>query len=190
MSPDPNRKLSRRKVLGESARIAGVLAGAAFLGRSLMAKPVPATVWQIDPELCVQCGKCATACVLNPSAVKCINIQSLCGFCEVCPGFLELNNNAVNSAAENQLCPANAIKRRQIEGVYYEYLIDNDACIGCARCVQGCEMFGNGSLHLQIDRGLCVDCNRCSIAAACPAQAISRVRRDQPYKLKNKKRTG
>jgi Na+-translocating ferredoxin:NAD+ oxidoreductase subunit B len=27
------------------------------------------TVWQLDPAKCTQCGRCATHCVLAPSAV-------------------------------------------------------------------------------------------------------------------------
>ena len=37
-------------------------------------------VWQIDPFECNQCGRCATACVLNPSAVKCVHAYDLCGY--------------------------------------------------------------------------------------------------------------
>jgi len=36
-------------------------------------------------------------------------------------------------------------------------------------------MFGNGSLHLQIQRDRCVDCNECSIARVCPSNAIQRI---------------
>ena len=29
--------------------------------------------WQIDPDKCVQCGKCETECILPQSAVKCVH---------------------------------------------------------------------------------------------------------------------
>ena len=45
-------------------------------------------------------------------------------------------------------------------------------------------MFGNGSLYLQVKQDLCVHCNECSIARACPAEAFQRVPADSPYLLK------
>ena len=69
-------------------------------------------------------------------------------------------------------------------GSYFEYVIDEDLCIGCAKCVKGCTSFGNGSLHLQIRHDLCLNCNQCSIARVCPNKAISRVPIDEPYRIK------
>ena len=51
-------------------------------------------------------------------------------------------------------------------------------------------MFGNGSLFLQIDHTLCVNCNQCSIARACPSQAIWRIPAAEAYRLKTRTRTG
>ncbi|MBP8305271.1 MAG: 4Fe-4S binding protein, partial [Phycisphaerae bacterium] len=34
------------------------------------------TVWQIDPAKCIGCGRCATHCVLQESAVKCVHTYS------------------------------------------------------------------------------------------------------------------
>jgi electron transport complex protein RnfB len=90
----------------------------------------------------------------------------------------------VDSAAENQLCPTSAIVRTFVEDPYYEYTIDEDLCIGCGVCVKGCASFGNGSLYLQVKHDLCVNCNECAIARACPAHAFRRVPADQPYILK------
>lgn len=132
-------------------------------------------VWQLDPDLCTQCGKCATACVLKPSAVKCVHAYAMCGYCDLCTGYFEPEPNALTTAAENQLCPVAAIKRTYIEDPYFEYDIDEGLCIGCGKCVEGCRAFGNASLFLQVRHDRCVNCNECSIAAVCPADAFARV---------------
>ncbi|MBN1442653.1 MAG: 4Fe-4S binding protein [Planctomycetes bacterium] len=142
------------------------------------------TVWQIDPEICVQCGKCATHCVRQESAVKVMHNHHICGYCELCTAFFEPDPNDLNTGAENQLCPTGAILRRFVEDPYYEYTIDESLCIGCGKCVKGCEMFGNGSMFLQIKRDLCLDCNECAIAVVCPSRAISRIPAEQAYLLK------
>ncbi len=175
---------SRRDVLKTGAQIAaaGALAAAVgAAGRRLMA---PDSVWQIDPHKCIQCGKCATHCVLKISAVKCVHTYAMCGYCKLCTGYFDPDPPALNTGAENQLCPAGAIKRTYIEDPYYEYKIDEDMCIGCGKCVKGCAMFGNGSLYLQVRHNLCKNCNDCSIANVCPADAFVRRPADKPYILK------
>jgi electron transport complex protein RnfB len=143
-------------------------------------------VWQIDPAKCVQCTRCATECVLEPSAVKCVQAYSMCGYCKLCTGYFEPEPNRLNPAAENQLCPTGAIRRRALEDPYYEYTIDEPLCVGCAKCVVGCVTFGNGSFFLQVRHDRCVNCNECSIAVVCPGQAFSRVPANQPYRLKDR----
>ena len=139
------------------------------------------TVWQIDPHKCNQCGQCATHCVLDQSAVKCVQAFPMCGYCELCPGFFDPEPNELNEGAENQLCPAGAIKRKFVENPYFEYQIDDKLCVGCGKCVKGCRQFGNGSMYLQVRHDVCVHCNECSIAAACPASAFVRVPANDPY---------
>jgi electron transport complex protein RnfB len=141
-------------------------------------------VWQIDPFLCTQCGRCAIECVKSPSAVKCIHAYDLCGYCDLCGGYLKPDANARSTAGENQLCPTAAIERKYIEEPYFEYVINEDLCIGCAKCVKGCTSFGNGSLHLQIIHSLCENCNECSIARVCPSNAIKRVKASDAYQVK------
>ena len=143
------------------------------------------TVWQIDPLKCVQCDHCATACVLTPSAVKCVQSYPMCGYCRLCFGYFQPNAPQLTSAAENQLCPTGAIERLFVEDPYWEYNIEEDKCIGCAKCVKACEMFGNASFYLQVRHDICVNCNDCSIARQCPADAWERVPAGQPYKLKH-----
>jgi len=111
----------------------------------------------------------------------CLN---LCGYCDLCGGNLKPDTNARSTAAENQLCPTAAIQRKYIEDPYFEYIIDEILCIGCAKCVAGCTSFGNGSLHLQVRHDRCKNCNECAIARVCPADAFQRVPVDTPYMIK------
>jgi Na+-translocating ferredoxin:NAD+ oxidoreductase subunit B len=185
-TPEPSSQLSRieffKAGLGRLATLAlGFIGGFALFGSQRKN-----TVWQIDPAKCVHCEKCATSCVLQPSAVKCVQSYPICGYCRLCFGYFQPNAPELTSAAENQICPTDAIERIFIEDPYWEYNIQEDKCIGCAVCVKACEMFGNASFYLQVRHDRCVDCNDCSIARQCPADAWERVPVDQPYKLKHK----
>ncbi len=142
------------------------------------------TVWQLDPHKCVQCGRCATDCVLTPSAVKCVHRFALCGYCKLCFGYFRPAAKELTENAENQMCPTGAIRRKFVEDPFHEYTIDKSLCIGCGKCVKGCMDFGNGSLFLQVDHDLCLNCNDCSIARNCPADAYSRVPASTPYIIK------
>jgi electron transport complex protein RnfB len=108
----------------------------------------------------------------------------MCGYCELCFGFFQEQPASLDEGAENQLCPTGAITRTFVEDPYFQYTIDETLCIGCGRCVKGCTRFGNGSLHLQIRQDLCCQCNECSIARDCPAQAIERIPASKAYRLK------
>ena len=180
----PTEKINRRKYLKDG--LWGVcLAGLAVLaGAFISKKHDDEKVWQLDPDKCVACGNCATYCVLEESAVKCVHAYATCGYCDLCTGFFEPEPRELDTGAENQLCPTGAIKRSFIEDPYYEYTIDEPLCIGCGKCVEGCNAFGNGSLFLQVRHDRCLNCNECSIAAACPSQAFKRVSVDEPYLIK------
>ncbi len=173
--------MKRRDFLRYLALVVAFISAPALFLRKNSTK----TVWQIDPNKCIQCGKCANLCVLKPSAVKCVHGYELCGYCDLCSGYHIQGVQTFDTAAENQLCPTAAIKRTFIEDPYFEYIIDEDKCIGCAKCVKGCAAFGNGSMFLQIKHNLCVNCNVCNIAKNCPAQAIIRVPIEQSYILKS-----
>ena len=164
-----------------SACLAGLSGLAAFLANKLRKTD---TLWQIDPYTCVACGNCSTYCVLEESAVKCVHAFAVCGYCRICFGFFGPEPFNITEGAENQLCPTGAIKRTFIEEPYYEYTIDESLCNGCGKCVKGCNTFGNGSLFLQVRHDRCLNCNECSIAAACPSGAFKRVPADKPYLLK------
>jgi electron transport complex protein RnfB len=169
------REFSRRSVLTTGVWVAGALATGgltALLTRRATAEPM---LWQIDPTRCINCGNCQTKCVLQPSAVRCAHLTPICGYCDICRGFLKADYDSQDSGAENELCPRNAIRRRLVAAPYYEYTIDEARCIGCGKCCKGCAAFGNASLMLQIRHSICVNCNQCAIAAACPARAVVRV---------------
>lgn len=174
----------RREFLRNLGRIGIGLGLAGIAGVSIGTTKNDGYVWQIDPFKCTFCGRCATDCVINPSAVKCVHAYALCGYCDLCGGYLKPGHNARNTAAENMLCPTAAIKRTFIEDPYYQYSIIEDLCIGCAICVAGCTAFGNGSFHLQIRHNLCKNCNECAISVVCPSDAISRVPTSKPYLMK------
>lgn len=143
-------------------------------------------VWQIDPHKCTRCGQCKTNCVKTPSAVKCVHAYVMCGYCDLCGGYLRQGVKTISTAAENQMCPVGAIKRKFVEEPYFEYTIDEMLCDACGKCVQGCNDFGNGSLYLQINQDLCDNCNDCSIARQCPSDAILRVPYEGQYIEKEK----
>jgi len=178
------KSIGRRRFIHRGMQVAFAASLGGIAGLSLLKSTTKNMVWQIDPFKCVQCGRCANECVMTPSAVKCVHAYALCGYCDLCGGYLKPDSNARSTAAENQLCPTAAIKRKFIEDPYYEYEIEEDLCIGCAKCVAGCTSFGNGSLHLQIRQDRCKNCNECAIARICPADAIQRVPADTPYLIK------
>ena len=178
------KSMERRRFIRSAMQMALAVSLGGVAGVSLLKSTSKNLVWQIDPFKCVQCGRCADECVMTPSAVKCVHAYNLCGYCDLCGGYLKPDPNARSTAAENQLCPTAAIKRKYIEDPYFEYVIDEDLCIGCSKCVAGCTSFGNGSLHLQIRHDRCKNCNECAIARVCPADAFQRVPANTPYLIK------
>jgi electron transport complex protein RnfB len=185
--------MTRREMLGHTARgavVAGLGGTALYLGK----KAEGQLVWQLDPTRCVNsrlgalgvevCGLCTTECVVAQSAVRAVNDFARCGRCYICPAYFNVTS-AVNEEGlpSEKLCPRDAIERREIGEVdpedpannYYEYTIDESRCDGCGLCVMACkEPAGLGSITLRVRQNICVDCNRCSIATACPDQAYDR----------------
>jgi electron transport complex protein RnfB len=181
---EENKTLKRRDFIQSTVRITMALGIGGLGGLVLGKSKTGEQVWQIDPFKCTRCGRCADECVLTPTAVKCVHAYELCGFCDLCGGYFKPGAMDLNTGAENQLCPTAAIKRNFVEEPFFEYTIDEDLCIGCGICVEGCSSFGNGSLHLQIIHDICVNCNECAIARMCPSDAIERVPASDPYKVK------
>jgi len=187
---EQNEQVDRRRFMAGSVRMAGVvgLGGVAGLLGTQKAQSEQ-YVWQLDPDKCMACTNCQTHCVLDESAVKCVQCFQMCGFCDICTGYFPTKNYELNTGAENHLCPTNSLVRTFIEeqaGVrYFEYTIDEPNCIGCGKCVEGCALM-NGSLYLQVRHDRCVNCNECAIAVACPTQAFRRVPASEPNLLKKK----
>lgn len=183
------QKTDRRGFLKAVARALGVLGVGAGAGVLAAGGKREELVWQIDPDKCIACGNCATACVLTPSAARAVHDITVCGFCDFCFGYFAEVRPGDTPTAENLRCPTDALIRNFVEDPYYEYLVDETKCIGCAICVEGCNQYGNGSLIMQVRHDRCVNCNECSIAAQCPADAFVRVPASEPYLLRSQKIT-
>jgi len=186
--PKSAETTDRRRFIGDSARLAGaVAAGSVFTFFAMRKGEAGTTRWQLDPDKCMGCGNCASYCVLDTSAVKCVQCFDMCGYCDICTGYFDTDYLDLDTAAENQLCPTGAVERKFVEEKagqrFYEYTIDEPKCIGCGKCVKGCALM-NGSLYLQVMHDRCVNCNECSISAACPTDAFSRVPAETPYLMK------
>jgi electron transport complex protein RnfB len=180
----PENSLNRRSLLQKGLNSLSLLCMGGITGFLAGRSQATPYHWQIDPAKCIACSLCATECVLEESAIKCVNTYEMCGYCDLCTAFFEPAPKGLNTGAENQLCPTGAIIRTFVEEPYYEYKIDESLCIACGKCVKGCKLFGNGSFYLQVRHDRCVNCNQCAVAVVCPTQAFQRVPADQPYLLK------
>jgi electron transport complex protein RnfB len=183
-------KKTRREFLGKAARGAA-FAGLAGAGIFLVNKSRKVYAWQLDGAKCVNsrvgatgvdvCELCASECVVTLSAVRAVNEYSKCGRCYICPAYYDVTS-AVNEEGlpSQKLCPRDAIERKPIGWVdpddpannFYEYIIDEKLCNGCGRCIMACkEPAGLASIRMEVRYDYCLDCNRCSIAQACPDEA-------------------
>jgi len=181
------KELPRRAFLVNAGRAAAACALTGVAARILLRgskdaefdKPGTRYAWRIDPEKCVYCGGCETACVRKPSAVKAVNDQKKCSFCVVCYGHVadqHVDSKHIDSAPK--VCPHDAVVRKRLAGGldgYYKYTIDHAKCVGCGKCAAECNDRGTESMFLIIRPDLCLNCNECEIAKQCPAEAIERV---------------
>lgn len=83
-----NKTQNRRKFIQNGVRLSLLLSLGTVTAASLRKVTTDDYVWQIDPFECKQCGRCATDCVMKPSAVKCVHAFALCGYCDLCGGYL------------------------------------------------------------------------------------------------------
>ena len=162
-----NEDLTRRTVLA-------VLAGGAIF---LVKKANGQVVWQVNAARCINsrlgevgveaCNLCTTECVVALSAVRAVNEYSKCGRCNICPAYFNITS-AVNELGQpsEKLCPRDAIARKPIGKVdpedpannFYEYVIDEEKCDGCGKCVMKCkEPLGLGSITLRVRYDKCVN---------------------------------
>lgn len=186
------KSITRRDFLKTCCRGAGAAAvGAVAAG--LVVRADADAVWQLDPGTCSVCrnnktpqnwGRCSTECVLKRSAVRAVNDFASCGYCFICPAYHDVTSaRADDGTYVGRVCPQDAIIRQAVGEVdeydpynnFYQYTIDESKCNGCGLCVENCKPpMGNGSLRLEVRHDLCVDCNECSIARACPEHAFYR----------------
>ncbi len=181
------KNMDRRKFLLNAGRAACGLAlgGLAYrvVGAHMneeTAGPKSRYVWQIDPEKCTFCGECEKACVRTPSAVKAVNDQKKCSSCVVCYGHISNKEIASNKIMTDgiRVCPHDAVSRKNFSGGddgYFIYDIDHKKCTACGKCAKACNDKGTKSMFLIIRPDLCLNCNGCNIAAACPEGAIDRL---------------
>ena len=66
---DNDKEQTRRDFLRTALRGASLAAMGGLVGLGWFRRG-EGSVWQIDPAKCTSCGSCATACVLEESAVK------------------------------------------------------------------------------------------------------------------------
>ena len=97
---DMERRLSRRNALAWLLRAGAGAVVAGFAAKAASRPSGGRTVWQIDPRKCIQCGKCETECVLQPSAVKCVHGYAMCGYCKLCFGYFKPDAARLDEAAE------------------------------------------------------------------------------------------
>jgi electron transport complex protein RnfB len=184
--------VTRRDLLGTVVR-GTVLAGMGGAALFLVKKANGEIVWQVDASRCVNsrlgevgveaCNLCTSECVVSLSAVRAVNEYSKCGRCNICPAYFDITS-AVNEQGipSQKLCPRDAILRKPIGKAdpedpannFYEYVIDEEKCDGCGRCVMKCkEPLGLGSITLKVRYNKCLNCNRCAISLACPKDAVT-----------------
>ncbi len=176
--------MDRRNFIKKGIEALGVMTVASIGGIALTRSVNGETVWQIDPEKCSLCGKCATLCVLNPSAVKCVIDYKLCEGKKDNPAYFKRGVKEFVDNPENRVCPSGALKRKKINDNYYEYSVDESLCIGCGKCGLQSRKKGTGAMYLQIKHNKCVHCNECAIDVGCPEHAIKRISSKQAYLLK------
>ena len=186
-----SQDMTRRGMLDNIARGAVLLTlggGAGFL----IKKANGQVVWQVDAARCLNsrlgevgtdgCRLCTSECVVQLSAVRAVNEFSKCGRCSICPAYFDVTS-AVDEKGlpSRKLCPRDAIARKPIGKIdpedpannFYEYVIDEEKCDGCGRCVNKCkEPMGLGALTLRIRYDKCLNCNKCAISRECPQKAL------------------
>lgn len=168
----------------------------------LVQKAKGQVVWQVDASRCINsrlgdtgaeaCKLCTTECVVALSAVRAVNEYSKCGRCNICPAYFNITSAVDEKGLPSEkLCPRDAITRKPIGKAdpedpannFYEYIIDDEKCDGCGKCVMKCkEPLGLGSIVLRVRYNKCVDCNRCAISRACPKDALVQVPVEQALK--------
>ena len=106
---------TRRQFIDRTCRVVGLtaLGGAAA---TLLARRASAhAVFQVDPVKCAACDLCRTSCVLSLSAVKAVNEFAKCGYCQLCPAYMDVTSQPDEKGIPSgKVCPQDALKRRVV----------------------------------------------------------------------------
>jgi Na+-translocating ferredoxin:NAD+ oxidoreductase subunit B len=86
---EKHKQVTRRDALAWLLRAGTGALVAAFAVKAASRPAGDRMVWQLDPRKCIQCGRCETECVLQPSAVKCVHGYAMCGYCKLCFGYFK-----------------------------------------------------------------------------------------------------
>ncbi len=180
-----SEKSTRREFIDLAGRAIGLTALGGAATTLVLRRASAHAVFQVDPAKCTACDLCRTSCVLSLSAVKAVNDFAKCGYCMLCPAYMDVTSMPDETGIPSgKVCPQDALKRRVVgeedlydpNNNYYEYTIDETLCTGCGKCIKAClPPAGNGSLRLEIRYDRCLTCNECAILVACPEAAIVRV---------------
>jgi len=94
----------------------------------------------VDTSRCVGCNSCRVACQVHNETTPAVNWRQVTthqqgAFPNLSQHTLSLACNHCADPACMKVCPVDAIKKRETDGVV---ILDTDVCNGCARCVAAC----------------------------------------------------
>ncbi len=84
--------------------------------------------------------------MLSLSAVKAVNEFDKCGYCQLCPAYMDVTSQPdERGIPTGKVCPQDALKRRVVgredledpNNNYYEYTVDEKLCTGLREVRQG-----------------------------------------------------
>ena len=121
---------TRRQFIDTTCRVVGLTALGGAAAPSWRTGASAHAVFQVDPLKCAACDLCRTSCVLSLSAVKAVNEFSKCGYCLLCPAYMDVTSQPDEKGMPSgKVCPQDALKRRVVgkedlddpNNNYYEY---------------------------------------------------------------------
>ena len=140
--------------------------------------------WIIDLSRCIGCRSCTVACKSENNTPLRTDWRSVVeresgAYPNPRRQFISLACNHCDEPACSKACPADAITKRDADGVV---LVDQDKCVGCRRCMFACPF---GAPRIDTDTNKIGKCTMCvhrldvglqpACATACVAGAIQYV---------------